>query len=393
MERPRRIAILTTSRAEWGHLVWPLRRIREHPGLELLLYAGAAHVDARFGATIEAIRQDGFEPDEILPSIDPEDSRSGMGRTLASLAAGLASCLDRDRPDMMVVMADRYEMLAPASIATAMGIPIAHIEGGELSEGALDQQVRDALTKLSHLHLVPHEQAADRVRQLGEEEWRIHVTGSPSLDHLRHSSLPGRDAVSNVIGLPLETPPLVVAVHPVTLEQDTTRDAEALMEALEQIDHPVVFCFPNADDGFQRIIDMAGEFCSDREDAVLHRHVEHLCFWSLLKHAGAIVGNSSCGIMESPSIGLPCVNIGDRQRGRLRSGNIIDVEPIPEMIASVINQAMDPSFRDSLADMDSTYGDGNAGQRIAEALSSCVLGERLLQKQAMSTGSPGNLVQ
>ena len=393
MERPRRIAILTTSRAEWGHLAWPLRRMREHAGLELLLYAGAAHVDTRFGSTLEAIRRDGFEPDEILPCLDAEDSRTGMGRTLASLATSLATCLDRDKPDLLLVMADRYEMLAPASIATAMGIPIVHIEGGELSEGALDQQVRDALTKLSHLHLVPHEQAARRVRQLGEEEWRIHVTGSPSLDHLVHSSLPDADFVSSVIGIPLDPAPLVVAVHSVTLEQDTTRDAESLMDALGSISHPIVFCFPNADDGFQRIIDMASEFCSCREDAVLHRHIEHLCFWSLLKHAAAIVGNSSCGIMESPSIGLPCVNIGDRQRGRLRSDNIIDVEPVPAMIASAINQAIDPSFRRSLVGMDSTYGDGNAGQRIAEALASCPLGEALLQKRVMEVSASIEPVQ
>lgn len=357
--------------------------MREHAGLETLLYAGAAHLDPRFGSTLEAIRRDGFEPDEILPCLDAEDSRTGMGRTLASLATSLVACLDRDKPDLLVVMADRYEMLAPASIATAMGIPIVHIEGGELSEGALDQQVRDALTKLSHLHLVPHEQAARRVRQLGEEEWRIHVTGSPSLDHLKHSSLPDADFVSSAIGLPLDPPPLVVAVHPVTLEQDTTRDAEALMEAIELISHPIVFCFPNADNGYQRIIDMAEVFCSSRDDAMLHRHVDHLCFWSLLKHAAAIVGNSSCGIMESPSIGLPCVNIGDRQRGRLRSDNIIDVEPVPAMIASAINQSIDPSFLTSLVGMDAVYGDGNAGRRIADALASCPLGEGLLQKRVM----------
>ena len=367
--------------------------MEEHPGLQPLLYAGAAHVDARFGSTIEAIRADGFEPDAILSTLDEEDSRAGMARTLASLSSSLAQRLAHDEPDLLLVMADRYEMLAPASIATAMGIPLAHIEGGEISEGALDQQVRDALTKLSHLHLVPHEQAAERVRQLGEEAWRVHVTGSPSLDHLVHSSLPETDLVSEAIGLPLDTPPLVVAVHPVTLEEDTTRDAEALMEALEQVDHPIVFCFPNADEGFQRIIDRAGLFCSSRGDAVLHRHIDHLCFWSLLKSAAALVGNSSCGIMETPSLGLPCVNIGDRQRGRLRSDNIIDVEPDPGMIAARIQDAIDPGFRASLSCMTSAYGDGNAGERIAEALASCPLGEPLVQKRAIEIRVPCDPIQ
>jgi UDP-hydrolysing UDP-N-acetyl-D-glucosamine 2-epimerase len=381
MGKPRRIAVLTTSRAEWGHLVWPLRRMQEHDGLDPLLYVAAAHLDERFGSTINAVRRDGFQPDAIFECLDPEDARSGMGRTIAALTTALAKQLARDEPDLMLVMADRYEMLAPAAVATAMGIPIAHIEGGEVSEGALDQQVRDALTKLSHLHLVPHESAAARVQELGEEPWRIHVVGSPSLDHLIHSTLPERAMIEESIGLSLDVAPLVVSIHPVTLQDDTVLDAEVLFESLESIDRPCVICCPNADVGCERILDLATAYCLNRRHAVLHRNLDHLVYWGLLQHAAALVGNSSSGIMETPSIKLPCVNIGERQRGRIRAMNIIDVHADVQLIASAIDRAVDPDFRASLSGMSSPYGDGESAGRICDALAESYSASTLLKKQ------------
>jgi UDP-hydrolysing UDP-N-acetyl-D-glucosamine 2-epimerase len=380
MDRPRRIAVLTTSRAEWGHLVWPLRSMMDHPDLEPLLYVAAAHLDERFGTTIDAVRRDGFEPDAVFDCLDHEDSRAGMGRTVAALSGHLAMQLAADRPDIMLVMADRYEMLAPACIATAMGIPIAHIEGGEVSEGALDQQVRDALTKLAHIHLVPHEQAAERVRGLGEESWRVHVVGSPSLDHLTRSKLPSATDVERAVGLPLDPPPVVVSIHPVTLQSDGVRDAEALFAALERIDSSFVVCCPNADAGCEHILERAHRFCSERSGAVLHRNLDHLIYWGLLRAAAVLVGNSSSGIMETPAIGLPCVNIGDRQHGRLRAGNIIDVEADADPIVDSIHRAMAPDFRTSLEGMACPYGTGDSARRIADALAVQVDRTALLRK-------------
>ncbi|MCH2149554.1 MAG: UDP-N-acetylglucosamine 2-epimerase [Phycisphaerales bacterium] len=380
MDRPRRIAVLTTSRAEWGHLVWPLRSMMDHPHLEPLLYVAAAHLDERFGTTIDAVRRDGFEPDAVFDCLDHEDSRAGMGRTVASLSGSLARQLAEDKPDIMLVMADRYEMLAPASIATAMGIPIAHIEGGEVSEGALDQQVRDALTKLSHIHLVPHEPAAERVRALGEESWRVHVVGSPSLDHLTHSKLPTAAEVERAVGMPLDPPPVVVSIHPVTLQSDGVRDADALFTALERIDSSFVICCPNADAGCEHILERALRFCCERPNAVLHRNLDHLIYWGLLHAAAVLVGNSSSGIMETPAIGLPCVNIGDRQHGRLRACNIIDVEAEPDLIIDSIHRSVEPGFRTSLEGMACPYGTGDSSRRIADALAVHVDRTALLRK-------------
>lgn len=381
---PRRIAILTTSRADWGHLVWPLRRMQEDARLEPLLIVAASHLEDRFGSTVDAIRRDGFEPDALVPCLAEGDSPSSMARTLADLSSGLVDVLESSRPDMMLLIADRYEMLAPASIATALGIPIAHVEGGEISEGALDQQVRDALTKLSHLHLVPHEQAAARVRSLGEDDWRVQVTGAPSLDHLRWSDLPSLDTVQERVGIDLSTPPLIVSMHPVTLQPDPVADAVALVAALDGVDRPIIFCFPNADTGHERIIQLAEAFCDDREDAVLHRHIDHLQYWSLLRHAAALVGNSSSGIMETPAIGIPCVNIGDRQRGRMRAANVIDVEPVADRILDAIERAVDPSFASVLVGLVNPYGDGDAGRRIADAVASTPTAATLLRKEVGS---------
>ena len=354
--------------------------MQEHEGLEPLLYVAAAHLDDRFGTTIDAVRRDGFEPDAVFDCLDHEDSRAGMGRTVSALSGHLAAQLAEDRPDIMLVMADRYEMLAPACIATAMGIPIAHIEGGEISEGALDQQVRDALTKLAHIHLVPHEQAGERVRGLGEESWRVHVVGSPSLDHLTHSRLPSVAEVERAVGLPLDPPPVVVSIHPVTLQSDGIRDAEALFAALERIDAPYVVCCPNADAGCEQILERGLGFCAERPDAVLHRNLDHLIYWGLLRAAAVLVGNSSSGIMETPAIGLPCVNIGDRQHGRLRARNIIDVEADIDQIVESINRAMAPDFRPSLEGMVCPYGTGDSARRIADALAVNVDRTALLRK-------------
>jgi|TARA_B100001059_G_scaffold81692_1_gene79745 UDP-N-acetylglucosamine 2-epimerase (non-hydrolysing)/GDP/UDP-N,N'-diacetylbacillosamine 2-epimerase (hydrolysing) len=361
--------------------------MHEHEGLDPRLIVAASHLEKRFGSTVEAIRSDGFEPDALIPCLAEGDTPESMARTLADLSSGLVDVLESIRPDLILLIADRYEMMAPASIATAMGIPIVHVEGGEISEGALDQQVRDALTKLSHVHLVPHQAAAERVRSLGEDADRVHVVGAPSLDHLRWSQLPSIDDVRAHVGVDAASPPLLVSMHPVTLQEDPVADAVELVAALDRVDRPVVFCFPNADAGHDRIIDLAEAFCRRRRNASLHRHIDHLQYWTLLAHAGALVGNSSSGIMESPALSIPCVNIGDRQRGRLRAANIIDSAPDADRIHEAIVRALEPSFASTIAGLANPYGDGDAGRRIADILAGCPSGQSLLRKRIASTAA------
>lgn len=364
------IAVVTSSRADWGHLLWPLRRMSAHRELDPRLIVTGAHLDGRFGRTIDVITGDGFEPAAVVECLDIADSRSGMARTIGRAVTGLSDVLEEMSPDMLLLVADRYEMLAPACVATAMGIPIAHMEGGEISLGAVDQHVRDALTQMSVLHLAPTEAAAARLTSIGAKESAIVVTGAPSLDHLRWSVLPELSEVERQVGIDLQRRPIVVSMHPTTMHVCSTDELSPLMAALHGVGRPVVFCFPNADVGYEQIIASARTFCGGRDDARVVTHLDHLSYWTLLKHSGVLVGNSSSGIMEAPSILLPVVNVGDRQRGRTRSPNIIDVAADESAIAGAITTAMTDAFRTSIARMVTPYGDGDAGTRIAEAIAS-----------------------
>src|SRR6266853_1583596 len=231
----RKIAVVTTSRADYSHLYWPLRALSEHPLVDLQLIVLGAHLSPEFGATICEIEKDGFRIAARIECLLSSDSDIGMAKTIGVATLSLADHLGALRPDLLLLIADRYEMLAPASVALALRIPIAHIEGGEISEGAIDDAVRNALTKFSHLHFTTTETARLRVLAMGEESWRVHRVGAPSLDHLRRQTLLNRAQVEAELSLKLDQPTIMVAYHPVTLERDTTVEAGAVFSALEQL--------------------------------------------------------------------------------------------------------------------------------------------------------------
>lgn len=382
----RTVAVVTTSRADYGHLRWVLEEIRAHPRLELRLLAVGAHLAPTFGATVEEIVADGLPVDERIECLLDSDRDVGMAKTIGVAVLGLADALDRMRPDLLLLIADRYEMLAPAAVALALRIPVAHIEGGEISEGAIDDMVRHALTKLAHLHFAPTETARRRVLALGEEPWRVRRTGAPSLDHLRRSTLLERDALAAAIGTAVDADAAVVAYHPVTIAADTLREADAVFAALASVDRQIVFCFPNADAGSRALIERARAFCAGRPRAALHVNLNPVVYWSVLRAAGLMVGNSSSGIMETPSLGLPAVDVGMRQRGRERARSIVHAEPEVAAIVAAIDRAGSPGFRESLRGLVNPYGDGRAAERIAAALAEAPLGEALLVKRGMSDG-------
>lgn len=383
MPPKRRIAVVSSSRADYGHLYWVLKELQAMPDVDLRILATAAHCSPRFGTTAERFALDGFPLEACIESLLDSDSDTGMAKTIGLATLGLADALDRLRPDLLLTIADRYEMLAPVTVALALRIPIAHIEGGEVSEGAIDDAVRNAMTKLSHLHFVPTEQARRRVLAMGEEAWRVHRVGAPSLDHLRRSDLPDPAALARQLDLPAGLAPLVVAYHPVTLLRDAASEAGALFAALEACSEPVVFCFPNADAGREALITRARDFCARHRSARLFVNLDPLAYWGLLKLACMLVGNSSSGIMESPSLALPCVNIGLRQAGRERAANIIDAEADVEAISAAMQRARSATFRDGLAGMTSPYGDGQAAAAIARVLREVPLDDRLLRKRAL----------
>ena len=343
----------------------------------------AAHGSPKFGMTIKQFEQDGFGAAQMVECLLDSDSDVGMAKPIGLGLLGLADQLGQLRPDLLLIIADRYEMLAPAAAALALRIPIAHIEGGEISEGAIDDAVRNALTKMSHLHFVSTVQAHRRVRALGESAWRVHRAGAPSLDHLKRSQLPNRAELEQKLNFDLSAPPWLVSFHPVTLIRQPQAETDALFSALDALSGPLVFCFPNADTGHAGIIERAQALAASRQNTELFVNLDPLDYWGLLKLTRVMIGNSSSGIMESPSLQLPCVNIGIRQRGRERAANVIDSPANTADIIEVIEKADSSSFRDSLTGMQNPYGDGSAAKTIARVLCEVPLDDRLLIKQAL----------
>jgi UDP-hydrolysing UDP-N-acetyl-D-glucosamine 2-epimerase len=382
----RKLAVVTSSRADYSHLYWPLRELARHPAVDLKIIALGPHLSPEFGCTATEIEKDGFHIDARIECLLSSDSDVGMAKTIGVAALGLADCLGQMRPDLLLLVADRYEMLAPAAVATALRIPLAHIEGGEISEGAIDDAVRNALTKLSHIHFTSTELARARVVAMGEEEWRVHRTGAPSLDHLRRSPLLSRAEVEARLDVRLTPPAALIAYHPTTIARDLTREADALFAALESVPAQLLFCYPNADAGSRALIARTESVIGRMGKGRVFINLDPVLYWSLLRSVDLLVVNSSSGIMEAASFALPAVDVGIRQRGRERGRNVLDAEATAASILDRIGTAMDADFRRSLQGMENPYGDGHAAERIAavltKVLTSGPLGEELLIKRA-----------
>ena len=381
-EARRRVAVVTTSRADYSHLYWPLRLLAEDARVELRLIVMGAHLSPEFGATIHEIEKDGFAIAARIECLLSSDSDVGMAKTIGLATLSLSDVLGEMRPDILLLIADRYEMLAPAAVALALRIPIAHIEGGEISEGAIDDAVRNALTKMAHLHFTSTFAARDRIISMGEEPWRATRAGAPSLDHLRKSNLLSREEVAAKLNVQLEGSAMVIAYHPVTLAMDTLEEADELFAALGSVNSQLIFCYPNADAGSRALIERTTAFLAKRGNGKLFVNLDAVTYWSLLRQAQVFLGNSSSGIMETASFAVPTVNIGERQRGRERAANVIDAPANREAVLSAIALARSSKFRESLRGMTNPYGDGTASEKIVDVLTSAPLGRELLAKKA-----------
>jgi UDP-hydrolysing UDP-N-acetyl-D-glucosamine 2-epimerase len=378
----RTVAVVTSSRADYSHLYWPLHDLARHPDVDLKLIVLGAHLSPQFGDTVKEIEKDGFAIAARLECLLSSDTDVGMAKTLGVAVLALADLLGQMRPDLLLLIADRYEMLAPAAVALTLRIPIAHIEGGEISEGAIDDAVRNALTKMSHIHFTSTEDARARVVSMGEESWRVHRAGAPSLDHLRRSRLLDLHELQQRLEIDLEHPTVLVAYHPVTIARDTTQEADSLFAALRALDAQILFCYPNADAGSHALLERARAFLASRGDAKIFVNLEAVTYWSLLRQVEALIGNSSSGIMEAASFALPVVDVGFRQKGRERARNVLDALPEADAILAAITQARSPEFRQSLVGMTNPYGDGHAAEKIVQVLTATPLSEELIVKHA-----------
>jgi UDP-hydrolysing UDP-N-acetyl-D-glucosamine 2-epimerase len=376
----RRIGVVTTSRADYSHLYWPLRELAAHPGVELGVFALGPHLAPDYGLTIAEIERDGFPIQTRIECLLSSDSDTGMAKTIGVAILSLADALTAWRPDLLLLIADRYEMLAPAAVALALRIPIAHIEGGEVSQGAIDDAVRNALTKLAHIHFTSTEAARQRVIAMGEEPWRVHRAGAPSLDHLCRSALLTRAALEDRLCIRFASPTLIAAWHPVTILRDTNAEADVFFAALAETPGQLLFVYPNTDAGSHELIKRTRDLAAARGQTHIFVNLDAVAYWSLLRQADAIIGNSSSGIMEAASFALPAVNVGIRQQGRERARNVIDAPAERGAICAAIDRALNPQFRRRIAGMVNPYGDGTAAAAIARLLATVSL-EGLLIKQ------------
>ena len=387
----RSIAVFTGNRAEYG-LQYPiLRAIAEDPRLDYYILAGGAHLQQDFGKTLAEIEADGFAVYRQVEMRMESDSLYSTAQAIGSGILSLSTILDELRPDFLVVYADRYEALAAMITSTQMSLPTAHIEGGDYTEGgALDDSVRHAMTKLAHLHFATNEQAANRIVRLGEEPWRVFTIGQPSLDLIVAGEFAPPHEVAEALGLDLARPVVLFCQHSVTTEADlTVQQVEPSLEALHKLARDgcqVVITYPNNDAGGRRIIATIEELRGVR-DIQIHQSLGRYRFHGLLNAMGrvgrgAFVGNSSAGIKETPALGCPAVNIGTRQRGRLRADNVIDVSyDAHEIVAAVRRCIEDEPFRFQCRTCHNPYGAGDAGPRIAEVLATIPIDARLLQKK------------
>jgi len=379
----KRIGVVTVSRSDYGHLRPVLEALRRAPDLELLLLVAGMHLASEFGLTVRDIEADGFPISARVEMLGGGDTPEAVAAATGRGVAGFGEAFARLRPDVVVVLGDRFEMLAAAVAALPFALPVAHIHGGEVSEGAMDNQIRHAITKLAHLHFASAEPHARRIAAMGEEPWRIHTVGAPGLDRLATTEPVPRAALARELGLPEAGPWLLVTFHPVTLEyRDTAAHIDELLAALEKTDGFIVITYPNADTAGRLIIERIEEFAGRHPRRCrLAKSLGERLYLSLLRHADLMIGNSSSGLIEAPSFGLPVVNVGSRQRGRLRGANVIDVEPSREDILRGIEGAQALPFRVRARAAANPYGDGHAAPRIVEILRSVPIDVRLVQKR------------
>jgi len=383
-----KICVITGTRAEYGMLQPVMQAIRAEPNLQLCLFVTGMHLSPEFGLTWREIAADGFEIDEKIDMLLSADTGSAVAKAMGLATIQFASAYERQRPDMAMLLGDRFELLAAAQAALVAKIPIAHISGGDTTEGAFDEAIRHSITKMSHLHFVTNTVSAARVRQLGEDPARVILSGNPGLDRIRTLKLLDRDAFAAAIGFKLRPRNLLITFHPVTLDSTASSlQFSELLNALTRFGPEVglIFTMPNADPEGRELINMVKAYVARAPNSVVSTSLGHQRYLSALRHVDVVVGNSSSGLIEAPSFGKPTVNIGDRQKGRLQAASVINVPAEADAIHRAIQQAFAMDCRTVV----NPYGDGFATDRIIAALKSVGDPKALLKKHFFDLPVPG----
>ena len=374
-----RVAALTGSRGEWGYIRPVLRLIEKDPEMDYVLVATNMHLLPEFGMSVREIEREGFHVDERIYMTFDGYTAATMTKSLACFLLELPTVLQRLRPDVILLAGDRGEQLMGAIAGIHMNIPVAHIQAGELS-GNVDGIVRHSITKLAHIHFAANEEFGQRVRRMGEQDFRIHITGAPLVDELVQGPHTPPDELCRRYRLQPQDPLILAVQHPVTEEEDDSGEqVRETIKALFEIGWPTLFIYPNADAGSEAIREQLRRL--KRPQVRLLRNLPRQDYLGLMKMASVIVGNSSSGIMEAPSFGTPCVNIGRRQNGRPQASNVLNTGHTREDIVRAIKQATSQEFLSASKKARNPYGDGHASEHIVEVLKKLDVNETLLNKE------------
>lgn len=364
-----KVAVFTGTRAEYGLLYWLLKDIHDDPELVLQLLVSGMHLSPEFGETYQQIEQDGFFIDEKIEILLSSDSAVGTAKSMGLGVLGFADALNRLKPDVLVILGDRFEALAAAQTAMILRVPILHLHGGEITEGAYDDAIRHAISKLSYLHGTSTEEYRQRVIQLGEQPERVKNVGAIGLDHLKRAEFMDVAEIARSLDFPLNQPYFLVTYHPVTLADEKPEQSfNALLDALDEFkDHQVIITYPNADDGGRRIIPLLEQYAKSNPQRVCAiPSLGQKRYLSTVKNAAVVIGNSSSGIIEVPSFNVPTVNVGVRQQGRLAAKSVLNCDPNKQSIMESIKSAIKREYKTSNEHIQNPYGAGNAsGQVIA----------------------------
>lgn len=366
----KKVCVVTGTRAEYGLLRWVMEGIRQSPELELQLIVTGMHLSPEFGMTVQAIEADGFKIDRKLEMLLSSDTAVGVTKSMGLGMIGFADTLAELRPDLMLVLGDRYEIFAAAASAMIARIPIAHLHGGETTEGAFDEAIRHSITKMAHLHFVAAEEYRQRVIQLGEQPERVFNVGGLGVDSILRLKLLSRDELENALGFKFEKRNLLVTFHPTTLEYNTSaQQMDELLAALGELtDTSLIFTMPNADTDGRVIFKKIKAFCAEQPNAHYFASLGQLLYLSSIQHVDGVIGNSSSGLVEVPSFKKGTINIGDRQSGRLKAESVIDCQPDCKSIRIALVRLYSPEFQAELPEVVNPYGVGGASEEILTLL-------------------------
>ena len=377
----RKICVVTSSRADYGLLRWVMQGIKDDPKLNLQVIATGMHLSPTFGLTYRVIEEDGFRIDAKVEILGTSDSPVAIAESMALALSGTAKAFSELKPDLVVVLGDRFEIFAATAAALVFKIPVAHLHGGETTEGAFDEAFRHSITKMSHLHFVATDEYRSRVIQLGENPKNVYLVGGLGIDSIKNLPLLSRGALEGQLGIEFGAKSLLITFHPVTLDVESPENQmKELLAALTQLkDTTLIFTMPNADTGGHVLIKMIEEFVSQNENAKVFTSLGQLKYLSCISYVDGVVGNSSSGITEVPTFKKGTINVGDRQLGRTQAASVINCEPTEKDIESAIKTLYSLEFKSNLAAINSPYGEGGASVRVVKALKEASL-EGIIKK-------------